>query len=132
MLGLKILLADDEDYILRVVAFKLRGAGYRVSTAPCGQSALELAHAEQPDLIITDHQMPGLTGLELCRTLQCEAVSSGKPAIPVILLTARAHDIELVNAEPPANLRRVISKPFSPRLLVVTVGEILTETAEAA
>lgn len=129
MLGTKILIADDEDYILRVVALKLTGAGYRVVTASCGATALSAARLDRPDLVITDLQMPRLTGLELCQTLHDEAVRDGQKQIPSILLTARAHDLERSQAQPPPNLKRVISKPFSPRQLVLAVKELLEEAA---
>lgn len=133
MLGVKILIADDEDYILRVVSFKLRGAGYRVYTARDGESALAVARRDLPDLVITDLQMPGLSGLDLCRAL---AGDEHSPAVPCLLLTARAHCIE--GLTPPPNLYRTVTKPFSPRQLLATVAEVLEEhargtgTAEAA
>ena len=129
MLGLKILVADDEDYITRVVAFKLTGAGYRVITAACGATALALARVHRPDLIITDLQMPSLSGLELCKAVFDDAVAIGERPTPSILLTARAHDLEDPANRPPPNLLRVISKPFSPRQLVLAVQEVLQEAA---
>lgn len=129
MLGTKILIVDDEDYILRVVAFKLAGAGYRVTTACCGATGLAAARADRPDLLITDLQMPRLSGLELCQALCDDARRDGLKEIPSILLTARAHDLERSQTQPPPNLKKVISKPFSPRQLVLAVRELLEEAA---
>ena len=63
----KILVADDEAPIANVVAMKLRNAGLEVTVALDGQEAYELAMADRPDFLITDLQMPGMNGLELCR-----------------------------------------------------------------
>lgn len=127
MLGCKILVADDEDHVLRIVALKLRDAGYRVMTASNGDEALAVATTDRPDLLITDLQMPGLSGLDLCRALAGTSDDQLK-AVPSILLTARSHDLERLG-EPPGNLKRVISKPFSPRQLVAGVRELLREAA---
>ena len=124
MLGRKILVVDDEDHICRVVALKLRSAGYRVTTAADAEQAIQAAQVERPDLIITDYQMPGLSGVELCRAME----DSFTPHIPSILLTARAYDLGGRNPHP-LSLKRVMSKPFSPRHLVATVRELLEEAA---
>lgn len=127
MLGCKILVADDEDHVLRIVALKLRNAGYRVTTATDGNSALEAARLDRPDLLITDLQMPGINGLELCLALSGPDAEGSRP-VPSILLTARIHDLERLGPTP-SNVRRVIAKPFSPRQLVEGVRELLGEAA---
>ncbi|RPI59235.1 MAG: response regulator, partial [Planctomycetaceae bacterium] len=66
----KILVADDEAHILHVVSMKLKNAGYEIITAMDGEEAAELAKAELPDLVITDYQMPIMTGLEFCKSLR--------------------------------------------------------------
>jgi len=124
VLGKKILVVDDEDHIRRVVEFKLSAAGYRVSTAPDAESALVAAKLDRPDLLITDLQMPGASGLDLCRSLESET-PAGAP-VPALLLTARNHELRDTSAHP-SNLKRVISKPFSPRNLVQVVRETLGE-----
>jgi CheY-like chemotaxis protein len=139
MLGLKVLVADDELHILQVVEYKLAAAGYRVFTAPCGQTALQVALTEQPDLLITDLQMPNMDGLELCRRLYEQSRGSGEGRsergeaardIPAILLTARSHDLDGAGGTSlPPNLRRIVTKPFSPRQLVTAVREITGEAA---
>lgn len=116
-----ILVADDESHILHVVSLKLRNAGYRVVTAHDGQEALDAAMQERPDLIITDYHMPQLSGLELCRRLKQEA---SMPQIPVIMLTARGYHLEPQDTEQ-SGILRMLSKPFSPRQLLVTVNEVL-------
>ena len=121
MTGKKILVADDESHILHVVSLKLRNAGYRVITAKDGQEALEIATAERPDLIITDYHMPQLSGLELCQRLQADPVLC---KIPAVMLTARGYYLEPHDTQQ-SGISRVLTKPFSPRQLLLTVNELL-------
>jgi len=121
----KILVADDESHILHVVSLKLRNAGYHVLTARDGQEALEMAQSEKPDLIITDYHMPMLSGLELCRRLKQDPITS---AIPAIMLTARGYQLDPSDTEQ-SGILRMLSKPFSPRQLLTTVNEVLLSAA---
>ena len=116
-----ILVVDDESHILNVVSLKLRNAGFRVITATDGQEALDLAGQEHPDLVITDYHMPHLSGLELCQRLRQSETTSG---IPAIMLTARGYQLEPRDTEQ-SGIRRMLSKPFSPRNLLATVNEVL-------
>src|SRR4051812_42826080 len=123
-----ILVADDESHILNVVSLKLRNAGFRVLTANDGGEALELAHAERPDLLITDYHMPQLSGIELCRRLKQDPATSH---ILAIMLTARGYHLEAQDTEQ-SGILRTLSKPFSPRHLLATVHEVLQIKAAAA
>jgi two-component system, OmpR family, alkaline phosphatase synthesis response regulator PhoP len=118
-----ILVADDESHILNVVSLKLRNAGYRVLTARDGQEAYELALAEKPDLLITDYHMPRMSGLELCRMLKHDPSTRSMPAI---MLTARGYSLEPQDTGQ-SGVLRMLSKPFSPRQLLATVNELLSE-----
>ena len=119
-MAFKILVADDEAPIANVVAMKLRNAGLNVVVAMDGLEAYELAIAEHPDLVITDLQMPGMSGLELCARLVAE-LDGG---IPTILLTAKGFELtaESVRELP---VRRIMTKPFSPRELLAQVQGLL-------
>jgi len=125
MSGKTILVADDESHILNVVSLKLRNAGYRVLTASDGQEALELAIQEKPDLLITDYHMPMLSGIELCRQLRQNPQTMG---IRTIMLTARGYHLEPHDTAENGILR-MLSKPFSPRQLLLTVNEVLEKAA---
>ena len=117
-----ILIADDETHILNVLSIKLTNAGFNVLLAEDGAQALEMTTAHQPDLVITDYQMPHLSGIELCTRLQGDASTCG---IPVVMLTARGFAItetELTSC----SVRAVIDKPFSPREVLACVENILT------
>ena len=123
--GKTILVADDESHILHVVSLKLRNAGFRVVTARDGQEAYEMAQAEHPDLVITDYHMPQLSGLELCRKLKQDPATQN---IPAIMLTARGYHLEPHDTEQ-SGILRMLSKPFSPRHLLATVNEVLSNAA---
>lgn len=129
----RILVADDEQHIVRVLSIKLRNAGYEVVTAADGEEAFELACEFCPDLIITDFQMPYMTGLELCRAL---ASRPELRAVPVLMLTARGYALDDEDLAT-GNIKDVISKPFSPRAILQQVkswleGEGMIEGAAAA
>jgi len=128
MSGKKILVADDEAHILHVVSMKLRNAGFEVITAVDGEEAMELCLAEKPDLLITDFQMPLMTGLELCTLLRGQ---EGTRDIPAIMLTARGFDIEPEEMEA-ARISAVLAKPFSPREVLQKVNELLAPADTAA
>lgn len=120
-----ILVADDESHILNVVSLKLRNAGYRVITACDGQEALDLAVQEKPDLVITDYHMPRLSGIELCRRLKQDVQTRG---IPAIMLTARGYHLDEQDTID-SGILEMLSKPFSPRHLLVTVNQVLQRIA---
>ncbi len=116
-----ILVVDDEAHIRRVVSMKLERAGYEVITAGDGEEALDVCRQSPPDLIITDYQMPVMTGLEFCQgRRQC----AGAEHIPAIMLTARGFDVSTEELED-AGVVSVMDKPFSPREIVMVVEDIL-------
>jgi DNA-binding response OmpR family regulator len=124
----KILVADDEAHILHVVSMKLRNAGFEVITAVDGEEAFELCSAEQPDLLITDYQMPLMTGLELCTRLRAQDDTRD---IPAIMLTARGFDIEPEEMTA-ARISAVLAKPFSPREVLARVNDLLAPAGAAS
>ena len=127
MPGPKVLVADDEAHILAIVSMKLRNAGFDVITAVDGEEAMELVVAEHPDLLITDNQMPYLTGLELCKKLRQGGLA---PNLPVIMLTARGHDLDSDDIAA-AGISDVLAKPFSPREVLQKVVQLLGPKAPA-
>ncbi len=117
----RALVVDDEAHITHVVTLKLRNAGFEVLTAGDGEEAYEIACANIPDIIVTDLQMPYMTGLELCEKLkQNEATAH----IPAILVTARGHALASSDLAK-TNIREVMSKPFSPREVLAKVHKLL-------
>ena len=124
----KVLLVDDEIHILRAAEFKLKRSGFDVSTAFDGEKAWEVIGQDMPDLVVTDVQMPRLSGIELVRRLRENPQTEH---LPVIMLTAKG--FELPRQELIAELRiiDIVAKPFSPRDLCRRVEAALQELAEA-
>jgi two-component system alkaline phosphatase synthesis response regulator PhoP len=123
----KILVADDEIHIVQVVSIKLRNNGFEVINAENGRQAYELACSEKPDLIITDYQMPEMSGLELIESLRD---TPDLAEIPVVMLTARGFAIE-DDLKERLKISECLSKPFSPRELLQSVTDILSQTTTA-
>jgi two-component system alkaline phosphatase synthesis response regulator PhoP len=117
----KVLVVDDEIHIIHVVAIKLRNNGYEVISAENGIEAFELACEEKPDIIVTDFQMPVMTGVELVRKLRENEATKD---IPVIMLTARGFAIEDAQKEE-LRISEFLSKPFSPKELLRSIEDLL-------
>lgn len=124
----KVLVCDDEPHIVHVVSAKLKNNGFEVVTAGDGEEAFATAKADMPDLVITDYQMPYLSGLELCARLRNDAQTA---QIPVIMLTARGFSLSDDDTSD-TNIRKVLPKPFSPREVLACVNQILGEPATAS
>jgi two-component system alkaline phosphatase synthesis response regulator PhoP len=121
----RVLIVDDEIHIVHVVAIKLRNNDYEVITAENGDEAFKLACSENPDIIVTDFQMPVMTGLQLIEKIrQCDQTKD----IPVIMLTARSFAIEDQQKED-LQISQCLSKPFSPKELLENIEDILYHRA---
>ena len=112
-----ILVADDEPHIVRVVSFKLKLAGFEVISATNGQEAWEILCENRVDLLLTDHQMPFMTGLELAKRMGADPRTA---SIPVLMLTARGFRLTPIELQG-AGIVEVLDKPFSPRMLLDAV-----------
>ena len=121
-------MVDDEAHITHVVALKLRNAGYEVDTAGDGEEGFELASSGSYDLVITDIQMPYMTGLELAQKLFTQQRTK---TTPIIVLTARGYKIDQATLGD-TNIREILSKPFSPREVLSRVEEIVSEPRKNA
>ena len=117
----KILVVDDEIYIVHILDFSLGMEGYEVLTALDGEQAIEKARAEKPDLIVLDIMMPKLDGYETCKLLKAGETTKD---IPIILLSAKGRNVDQkIGFEVGAD--DYITKPFSPRKLVERINAIL-------
>ncbi|MCK4741527.1 MAG: response regulator transcription factor [Anaerolineales bacterium] len=113
-----ILVVDDEPSIVDVLRYNLEKANFSVLVARDGEQALQLAAARQPDLIVLDLMLPGIDGLEVCRSLRKE------DNIPIIMLTARDEEIDrVVGLELGAD--DYVVKPFSTRELIARIKSVL-------
>jgi two-component system alkaline phosphatase synthesis response regulator PhoP len=118
MAGKKVLVVDDDVKTVELVKLYLNRDGYRVLTAYDGVEALRLAREGHPDLIVLDLMLPGIDGLEICRTLRAES------DVPIIMLTAMTTDQDrLTGLDLGAD--DYVTKPFSPRELAARVRAVL-------
>ena len=124
----KILVVDDEPEAVELIEFNLKQAGFDVVTAADGAEALKKARAGSPALILLDLMLPEIDGLEVCKLLRRDPVTAG---IPIIMLTAKAAEIDRVlGLELGAD--DYVTKPFSPRELVLRIRKILDRRKPAA
>lgn len=120
----KILVVDDEPDALELIEYNLRNAGYDVIRASDGVEALRKVRALHPQLVVLDLMLPEMDGMEVCKTLKREVATS---SIPIIMLTAKAAEIDrVVGLELGAD--DYVTKPFSPRELVLRVKTALKRT----
>jgi DNA-binding response OmpR family regulator len=123
----KILVVDDEPDALELIGFNLKNAGFEVISADDGAEALKRARESVPDLILLDVMLPEMDGLEVCKGLRRDPATS---AIPIIMLTAKAAEIDRVlGLELGAD--DYVTKPFSPRELVLRVKNLLRRRTES-
>lgn len=120
-MGSRILVVEDEQDLAELIAFHLRQGGHTVVTAAEGQTALAEVRRQRPDLIVLDVMLPDLSGIEVCRRVRREPLTS---RVPVIMVTAKGEEVDrVVGFEVGAD--DYVVKPFSPRELMLRVGAIL-------
>jgi two-component system phosphate regulon response regulator PhoB len=116
-----ILVIDDEKDIVELISYNLQKNGWQVLGAETGEAGLALARDKQPDLIVLDLMLPGIDGLEVCRRLRQDDLTT---TIPIIMVTAKDSETDVVvGLEFGAD--DYIAKPFSPRVLIARVKACL-------
>ena len=126
--GKIILVIDDEQDVIDMLTLSLSKAGLKVRSATDGAVGLAKAREEQPALIVLDLMMPKMPGLEVCKLLKSDPVTQ---AIPIIMLTAKAEEIDRVlGLEVGAD--DYVTKPFSPRELVLRISAVLRRGSPAS
>ncbi|WP_433796526.1 response regulator transcription factor [Actinoplanes sp. CA-252034] len=122
-MGHRVLVVDDDPTVSDVVRRYLEEAGCEVRLAADGADGLAAVAAQQPDLVVLDVMMPGIDGLEVCRRLRRHL-----PHLPIIMLTALGEEADRVlGLEVGAD--DYVTKPFSPRELVLRIRSVLRRTA---
>jgi two-component system phosphate regulon response regulator PhoB len=117
----RILIVEDERDIAALVAYHLTKEGYRVRTAEGGTEALEAAGSERPDLLILDLMLPGFSGYDVLTEMRRRPELTD---VPVIVLTARRDEADRVKGLE-LGADDYVTKPFSPRELVLRVSAVL-------
>jgi CheY-like chemotaxis protein len=123
----KILIADDEIFMLRLLEMTLKKGGFEVVSCRDGKEALAMASSAHPQLILLDIMMPGIDGLGALRQLKGNPATNG---IPVVVLSAKGHALTKVEAEV-AGAAVFLTKPFSPNALLEEVKRILGDRDDA-
>jgi two-component system alkaline phosphatase synthesis response regulator PhoP len=120
-----VLVIDDEEDLIELVRYNLEKEGFHVIGAGDGESGLSKVAGEKPDVIVIDLMLPGMDGLEVCRSLRAENGTSG---IPIIMLTAKASESDrIVGLELGAD--DYVTKPFSPRELIARIKALLRRSS---
>ncbi|PIQ86192.1 MAG: two-component system response regulator [Candidatus Omnitrophica bacterium CG11_big_fil_rev_8_21_14_0_20_45_26] len=120
----KILIADDEPFILKMVTARLQKEGFEVVTAQDGQSVLDLTRQQNPDLILLDIMMPKLDGYKVCRLLKFDKQFSH---IPVVMCTARDMD-EDSQLGFQTGADEYVTKPFEMEELVKVIHDTIEKS----
>ncbi len=124
----KILVVDDERDLLEIIAFNLRREQYDVLTAEDGETAVQIAQRETPDLVILDLMLPGIGGLEVCRRLRAEPRTA---RTPIVMLTAKGEEVDaVVGLSQGAD--DYVRKPFGVKELMARVAAHLRAKTRAA
>ena len=116
-----ILTVDDSASIRQMVSFTLKQAGYNVVEAIDGQDGVSKAKSQQADLVITDLNMPNMTGLELIRALRTEP---SYKFTPILMLTTESDETKKVEGKQ-AGATGWIVKPFNPEQLLKVIERVL-------
>ena len=120
-----ILIVEDEKDILELVKYNLHREGYNVFGVTSGEDALKTAAGQSFDLVLLDLMLPGVDGLEVCRTLKA---SEENRNLPVVMVTAKGEEADIV-AGLELGADDYVTKPFSPRVLVARVKAVLRRRA---
>jgi two-component system, OmpR family, alkaline phosphatase synthesis response regulator PhoP len=119
---MRVLVAEDNVATASVISFNLKSAGFEVIQAASGETAWSLLQQQPFDLLVTDFQLPGVNGGELCQRIRNDPRLA---AFPVILLTAKGLEIDTAHYRESLQVSAVLIKPFSPRRLTQLVQETI-------
>ena len=120
-LAARVLVVEDEREIAALIAYQLTREGYRVETALNGTAALDALQRELPDLLVLDRMLPGVSGDDVLKTIRSDAATR---AVPVLILTAKREQVDRIQGLE-LGADDYLTKPFSPRELVLRVDAIL-------
>jgi len=121
MAKLKVLIVDDEEDIRELVELYLGRDGYDIVTCETGEQALEIVRTDIIDLIVLDLMLPGISGLDVCKTLKANRKTE---SIPIVMLTAKGEDADVVTGLE-LGADDYVTKPFSGKVLAARVRRIL-------
>lgn len=118
--SIKILVADDEKDIRRLISFVLQKNGYNVVEAVNGAQAIQIAKTENPDIVLLDVMMPQVDGFEVCRQLRSNPATN---KTPILMLSAKSQSSDIMDALL-LGAAYYLVKPFTPKDLLEKVSEL--------
>ena len=121
MTSREILVVEDEKDIQELVRYNLAKEGYAVQCMTTGEEALRAIRASVPDLVILDLMLPGISGLDVCRSIKSDQATR---QIPVVMLTAKGEEADIVSGLE-LGADDYVTKPFSPRVLLARIRAVL-------
>lgn len=124
----RVVYIEDEPEMIDLVHLILGRRGYSVIGANGGREGLELIHREMPDLVLLDLMMPDMDGWDVYHQIKSEELTQN---IPVIVITAKAQNIDKVLGLRIAKVEDYIAKPFSPQELLERVDEVLSRQTKS-
>ena len=124
-----VLIAEDNPGLARVLSFKLRAAGFQTTVANDGTTAWKQFQESHPDAVVSDHEMPGMTGVMLCEHIR---QSETQRQVPFILVTGRQLELQGTGIAEKLNIQAMFAKPFSPKDIVRTLQQCLNLSVTAA
>jgi|WetSurMetagenome_2_1015567.scaffolds.fasta_scaffold459344_1 two-component system, OmpR family, alkaline phosphatase synthesis response regulator PhoP len=121
MSGGQILIVEDEEEIQELISYNLKKEGFKATCVASGEDALRMVRNGEYSLVLLDLMLPGIDGLEVCRTIR---KNSSTVALPIMMVTAKGEESDIV-AGLELGADDYLVKPFSPRVLVARVKTIL-------
>lgn len=127
-MSIRIVVADGDPFVRRLVAFTLKKRGYEILEASEGAAALDLVRREKPALAVLEVALPGMSGLAVTRALSQDPTTAN---IPILILSASAQRPE-IDAGLASGAAAYVVKPFEPKVLAERVAEILAHTQSSS
>ncbi len=124
----EILAVEDDENILELVKYNLLKEGYVVFCVASGEEALTAARSQLPHLVVLDLMLPGVDGLEVCKTLKRDPKTAH---IPIVMLTAKGEEADVV-AGLEVGAEDYITKPFNPKVLIARIRTVLRRQHDSA
>ncbi len=124
----KIVVVEDEPDIREVIEYNLKREGYRIIAACDGEEAIRTVVEQAPQLVLLDLMLPGLDGIEVCRRLKADPLTS---SVPIIMVTAKGEEADIVLGLG-MGADDYVCKPFGPKELVARVKAVLRRSSASA
>lgn len=119
----RVLVAEDNFALANVLRFNLQRAGFAVTVAENGLQAIDFLARETFDLLMTDFQMPGVDGEQLCRTVRHDL----KLEMPIVMCSAKGFEIDVEGLKAQYRISKILYKPFSVQAIINLVQDLVTQ-----